>query len=485
MDIRHIKTAHLVGIGGINMSAVAKLLLAQGVKVTGSDVAENEQVKLLRARGVSVSFGHAAENVPKDSEILIHTSAAPASNPEHVEAQRRGLPEYTNFSFLAAWFKDDKTILVTGTHGKSTTTAMLGLALDSSGFDPTVIVGSKVPGFADGNLRLSSRLAEHGTNFVIEGDEYARHFLEFHPYAAIINNIELDHTDVYPTLDDYVGAFSQMLSNVQDAGIVVANIGDEQTQKLLERDGAQLRERQVRIITFVDSLGLIRTNKGIIEEPWVVAHERKDGATWMTLSKGSVAYRFVLRVHGSHNAMNAAGAALLALQLGAQYHEVAQALERFNGIWRRFELLGEFNGANVFSDYGHHPTAVSSTLAAAREIFPQARLVLCFQPHHRNRTKNLFNDFIPSFDGADVVVLCEIYDVAGRDASEDAEVSSKILVQAVKLRDEARGVKRLVEYSPDPASAVARLKTLLEPGDAAIIMGAGDIDDEIRGLMTK
>ncbi|MBI5655270.1 UDP-N-acetylmuramate--L-alanine ligase [Candidatus Uhrbacteria bacterium] len=467
MNIRDIKAAHFVGIGGINMAAVAKLLIANGVKVSGSDMAENEQTRILGERGAVVSIGHAAENVPVGVEILIHTSAAPESNPEREEARKRGVPEMTNFRFLAEWYKDAKTIVVTGTHGKSTTTAMLGLALEKSNLEPTVIVGSKVPGFADGNLRIGK-----SEFFLIEGDEYARHFLEFEPYGAIINNIELDHTDIYPTLADYVDAFRMMLSKIKDGGVVVANVGDKNVADLLEKSAEGLAAKHARVIKY----------NGETEGDWRFSLKQEQGVTEFKLVKDEVSYSFNLRVPGMHNALNAAGAALMALQLGAPYHAVAGSLEAFKGIWRRFEFLGELDGARVYSDYGHHPTAVSSTLAAAKEIFPAARLVLCFQPHHRNRTRNLFADFVPSFDKADVLVLCEIYDVKGRDAAEDAEVSSKQLVAAVMLLDAEKGRQRIVEFAPDPAAAMERIKSLLQPGDTVIIMGAGDIDDEARKL---
>ncbi len=200
--------------------------------------------------------------------------------------------------------------------------------------------------------------------------------------------------------------------------------------------------------------------------------------------------RFELSVPGRFNQMNANGAATAAKELGATDEAVKEALASFKGIWRRFEMLGTKNDVTVFSDYGHHPTAVAATLAASIEIRNKCakpddhRILLCFQPHHRNRTKHLFLDFVPSFDGADVLVLCEIYDVAGRDATEDENVSSQDLVDAVIRHDADRHVSRLVEYAPDPASAVRRVMELAKHGDAVIVMGAGDIDDAIRTLFT-
>jgi len=472
METKGIKKAHLVGAGGINVSAVGKLLLKAGIVVSGSDVKANEQTEILAARGAKIAIGHDAKNVPEDCDILIHTSAAPEMNPEREEARRRGIPEMTNFRFLAEWFVGAKTVLVTGTHGKSTTTAMLALILEKAGMDPTVILGSKLPSLPDGNLRMGS-----GEYFLIEGDEYARHFLEFEPFAALINNIELDHVDVYPTLGDYVGAFGEMAGKMRDGGVLVANVGDPNVAALVGREAAALRGRNIQVLSFATG------------EPesdaWSVSSSRKDGVTEVMLAKGEDALGFRLRVAGSHNVLNAAGAALVAQALGVAPDDIRSGLGAFSGIWRRMELLGESDGVTVYSDYAHHPTAVAATLQAAKEAHPGQRLVLCFQPHHRNRTRSLFAEFIPAFDLADALVLCEIYDVAGRDASADADMSSRSLVEAVKGRDAEKGRERPIEFAPDSASAVAQARRLAKPGDVLLVFGAGDIDDAIRNIATK
>jgi UDP-N-acetylmuramate--alanine ligase len=448
MNVRELKVVHFVGIGGINMSAVAKLLLAAGVRVSGSDVAENEQTKILAERGATITIGHAAEHVPADAQTIVYTSAAPETNPERIEARKRGIPEFTNFQFLGRWFAQSKTILVAGTHGKSTTTAMLGVILEQAGLDPTVVVGSKVPGFPDGNLRIGS-----SNLFVIEGDEYARHFLEFTPFAVVLNNIELDHTDVFPTLNEMKSAFGELLGNIQAGGFVVANASDANVQALLEQESRALNAHQVRVVPF---------NAG---------------------SGDAVLLGVELKVPGRINRLNATAAATMARELGASQEQIVAALNLFPGIWRRFELLGEESGAKIFSDYGHHPTAVAATLSAAKEQFPNSRIILCFQPHHRNRTKHLFLEFIPSFDLADVLVLCEIYDVAGRDATEDEDISSHDLVDAVVRHDADRAASRTVEYAANPAEAVRQTLAKAQQGDVVIFMGAGDIDPEIRKQM--
>ncbi|MFA5936158.1 MAG: UDP-N-acetylmuramate--L-alanine ligase [Patescibacteria group bacterium] len=467
MNVNDVKSAHLIGAGGINMSAVGKLLLAAGVKVSGSDVVESEQTKLLTERGAVISIGESADHIPADCDVVIYTSAAPVTNKERMAAAERKIPEMTNFAFLGDWFSDAKTYVVTGTHGKSTTTAMLGLALERGKMDPTVVVGSKVPGFADGNLRLGKP-----DLFVVEGDEYARHFLEFHPDGVILNNLELDHTDVFRNIDALIESFHELVSQVKEDGVIVYNVSDERLKRLIETEIETVTARRIRVIAFGD--------QNVGEDVWRVSSKQDGDYRVVSIEKPGVTYRFNLSIPGHFNAMNAAGACLLARELGVAYADLGPAFESFKGIWRRFEFLGEKNEMLIYSDYGHHPTAVAATLKAANESFPERRVLLCFQPHHRNRTKSLFLEFIPSFDGADELVLCEIYDVAGRDATDDADVSSHDLVDAIIRHDADRGITRTVEYAANPEEAVKRVLEMAKPDDIVICMGAGDIDNAIR-----
>lgn len=469
MDLHAIKFVHLIGAGGINMSAVAKLLLKSGASVSGSDLAPNDQTEALKRAGAEIKIGESAEHIPENCGLIITTSAAPATNKERVAAAARGIPEMTNFAFLGQWFESSRTVVVAGTHGKSTTTAMLGLMLEKAGFDPTVVVGSKVPAFAEGNLRLGN-----SDVFVVEGDEYARHFLEFRPYGVVLNNLELDHTDVFSDISALIQAFHELLDRVQPDGVVVANVKDERIARLVEDESTSLERKGVRLIRF-----------GTDKDGWRMASDTVEEHRRLSLEKDGVTYRFDLSVPGEFNAWNAAGAVLMSLALGAKYPEIAAALESFKGIWRRFEFLGERNGVRIYSDYGHHPTAVAATLKAARESFKGQRVLLCFQPHHRNRTKSLFNDFISSCDEADVLVLCEIYDVAGRDKQVDTDVNSRGLVEAVLNRDRSRQVSRSVEYASGPESAVERILAQAVSGDVVICMGAGDIDGAIRAAVSS
>jgi UDP-N-acetylmuramate--alanine ligase len=455
------KHVHLTGIGGINMSAVAKLLKRAGISVSGSEMKENEATDELETMGIPVTIGQRKENVPAECDLLVYSSAVPVTNPERMEASRRGIRQVTNFRFLGEWFADRRVLLVTGTHGKSTTTAMAGLLLEATHQDPTVIVGSRVPTYPLGNIRFGE-----GELVLIEGDEYAKHFLEFRPYAVVINNIELDHTDIFPDEAAIVDAFRELLTRVEDNGIVVANADDARVSTLIGRERADLEARGIRIKTF----GFGSHANCRIEDLVV-----RDGLQQFQVRDGEHRpMKTELPIPGRMNAQNATAALTLVSALGIPPSEAAPALASYHGIWRRFELVAEKDGSFVISDYGHHPTAVAATLEAARSFYPGRRLVLCFQPHHKRRTRDLFLDFVPSFDRADQLLLVEIYDVAGREEAGE-EISSRDLQDAVIRHDAERGVQRSVEYAPDPEEALTILKRWKRPNDVILVMGAGDI----------
>jgi UDP-N-acetylmuramate--alanine ligase len=460
MDIKQLaKKAHLIGIGGVGVSAVAKLLLHAGVEVSGSDSRESGLTRDLEQRGVVVHYGHAADNLPPDVDLIVRSSAVPDDNPEMAAARERGVRELTYFEFLGEYAADKRVVAVAGTHGKSTTTAMLGMMLIEAGLDPTVIVGSKVPAFPDGNLRLGQ-----SDLLVVEACEHEAHLLEFHPHAAIVTNIEADHLDFYHSLEHIKETFRRFASQVKSDGFLIVNADDTNGSAELESSGA------------VDSVGFSTTaTVHIVDKP------EGNGVQRFALQRGGEEVgQFDLFVPGKFNEMNAAMAAAMAMELGASAQAIWTALSEYRGIWRRFEIVGEPYGATVVSDYGHHPTAVAATLQAAKQFYPGRRIVLVFQPHHRNRTRNLFDNFVPSFDLADAVVLPEIYDVAGREDSADNDISSEDLALAVQQHDKERGVTRPVKYAADLNQAFAELHSLLKPGSVALIMGAGDVDKLAR-----
>lgn len=471
LHVHSWKKVHLVGIGGINMSAVAKLLLDAGVKITGSDLAASDMTEKLQKKGAAIKIGpHSQENVPADCDAVIHTSAAPDTNPERIAAKNRNLPDITNFEWMGQWFIDKRVVLVTGTHGKSTTLALLGEMCRVGGLDPTVILGSKVPGWPDGNLLFGK-----SDLVLIEGDEYARHFLEFHPQALIINNIELDHTDVYHDLDDVRKAFERLLHQVKTGATVVVNGEDPQIQLAVK---TFMATRQLNVVRFGKGAPAVRPR------PYeaMVEMSRADAHLVVTIDYEKNQLVLESPLMGEYNGMNIAAAALLARKLGVKDESIKQAVKDFKGIWRRMELLGTRASAPIYSDYGHHPTAVRAAIEAVRAAFPGKRIVLCFQPHHKNRTKQLFDQFVPCFNQADVLVLCEIYDVPGRSAESDVNVSSKDLLEAINKSTDQKNLKQ-AQYAPGPDEAVDMTLKLLQPNDVCIFMGAGDIDESVRKMV--
>ncbi|MDD5251983.1 MAG: UDP-N-acetylmuramate--L-alanine ligase [Patescibacteria group bacterium] len=449
-----VSKIHVVGAGGIGVSAAAKLLKHLGKEVSGSDIAANEATAELEAIGISVVTGHAAKNVPADADLLLYSDAVPPENPERAEAARRGLREMSYFDFLGAYSREKRTVAVSGTNGKSTTTALLALMLEAGGFDPTVIVGSRVRTFSGGNFRPGS-----GDLFVVEACEHHANMLKLAPQAIVLTNIEADHLDFYGDLDHIKAAFQQYVDSLPVGGLLTVNVDDP------------VIGHELRLPTGAVSYGLDNPADYRLVEPRVQAGHQ----VFRILQRGVNLGEFILPMPGRFNLYNALAAATAALELGASAEAVHDALARFPGLWRRFEKIGERDGSPVYSDYGHHPTAVAATIAAAREFHPGRRIVLAFQPHQHNRTRNLFDDFVAAFDGADALVLAEVYDVAGREESADAVVSSRDLLRAVRQRDAVAGRERDVAYAESPVRAQAELENLTRSGDVIIVMGAGDI----------
>lgn len=438
------KHIHLIGIGGIGLSGLAKLLLARGVRVTGSDLVETPITQDLQARGVTIHYGHHASSLIDKPDLIIYSSAVPVSNVERVWAQSAGVPERSYAEALGEFSRQYSTIVVTGTHGKSTTTAMLGLILEAAGYDPTVLVGSLVPTFPDGNIRIG-----HSRFFVVEGCEYQANVLNLHPESIVITNIEMDHPDFYRDIDHVRGVFQELVDRLGGNGLVVLNADDLESRKLVND----------RSITFGSASD---------------AHYRLDGGEVFRKEASEIHLgSFHLKIPGAFNRKNALAATALAMELGVPFETCKSTVESFGGIWRRFEHVGSFDGVEVISDYGHHPTAISATIQAAQECYPGRRIVLCYQPHQHARTKRLFHEFVETFRSLDVpTILAEVYDVAGR--NEEHAISSKQIVDEVN-RDS-------LVFANDLTQAESLIRSTVQSGDLLIIMGAGDIDSVARRL---
>lgn len=455
IDFSKIQKIHFIGVGGIGLSAIAKFMLAQGKNISGSDANDSEILENLRKLGTKIFIGQKADNLPDNTELVIYTLAIPASNPERARAEKNKIPMLNYPEALGILFNDKYGIAICGTHGKSTTTSMVSLVLVGGGLDPSVVVGSKVPEFG-GNLRIGQ-----SKNFVIEACEYERAFLNYYPKIIVLNNIELDHTDYYKDIDDFRSAFREFIGHLSDGGILILNGDDKESRKLK----VESRKSKIKVIKFGfgennDVRGCdIKTEEG--KTKFKVSYLGKD------LGK------FAIKLPGKFNVYNALAAIATGLHLGVDVEKIKKSLINFGGIWRRFEVKGEYSGVTVISDYAHHPTAVRSTIEAAREFYPGRRIVAVFQPHQHNRTKMLYQDFLKSFNSADVLILAEIFDVAGREEAKDQNVSSKVMADDIKKINKSLAPN--IFYAVNLAETRSLIDEKIQEGDVVLIMGAGDI----------
>ncbi|WKZ29171.1 MAG: UDP-N-acetylmuramate--L-alanine ligase [Patescibacteria group bacterium] len=450
LDLTHVHRIHCVGIGGIGVSAAAKFLRLQGKDVSGSDTARSVVTADAERAGVRV-LEPAAENVAPDLDLLIYTSAAPETQAERQAAAAFGIPQLSYFEFLGLLSKQYKTVAISGTNGKSTTTAMLALILEKAGLDPTVIVGSRVPSFEYGNLRVGK-----SDLFVVEACEYREQFMSLSPAMVVVTKIVEDHLDYYRDLAHIQETFKAFAAKRPVDGPLIWNADDAGSREAL---GALAEPNSTFGFSNDADLRVERheTSEGLQRFDAVF----KDGVAWRDLE---------LRVPGTFNVLNALAAIGAARALGASEEAVRSALASFAGIWRRFEKVGETHGAPVISDYGHTPDAIEATLKAAKEFYPGKKLVVAFQPHHHERTRKLFDAFVNAFDEADTLVLSEIYGVEGRKEGEH-EVSSRDLVDAIKKR----GRVAAVSYAADPPEALRQLEAIDSKDAIMLVMGAGDI----------
>ncbi len=446
MNDQTYKKVHCIGLGGIGVSAMAKLLHAKGVHVTGSDSVESQILKDLKSRGIKFWIGPHPEKMGTDIDLVIYSAAVPEDDEERVRARHLGIREVTYNDFLGEVSKGTNLLAVTGTHGKSSTTAMLGHILVESGVDPTVVVGSQVKTFKAGNLHIGE-----SDVFVAEACEHQAHMLALNPRVVVLTNIEHDHPDYYRDVDHVRDAMREFIEKLPEDGVLVWNTNDEQSRKLIEELSVQ------PTLIGVGDQGVLYASveRGVGEQ---LVHVNYKGA-----HIGDVNFK----LPGEYNVTNALMAAAAASTLGVGSGEIKRALESFPGLWRRFESIGKFQGAEVYSDYAHHPTAIARLLEGTKTFFPGRRIVLCFQPHQHARTKGLFDDFVQSMDDADVVILPEIYGVTGRKDGEDA-ISSKDLVDALD-RDTAF-------FAANEEEMLALLQDQVKKDDVLLMVGAGDID---------
>jgi UDP-N-acetylmuramate--alanine ligase len=449
---------HLIGIGGTGLSAIARVLLESGYTVSGSDRVLSPLAQDLRAAGVAVSIGHAPQNVA-GADLVVRSSAIPDDNPEVVAALAAGIPVLKRSDFLGRLTDGKRVVAVAGTHGKTTTTAMIAWMLAASGEDPSYIIGSVAK-----NLGANAH-AGSGEVFVIEADEYDRMFLGLHPEIIVLTTVEHDHPDDFPTFGDYMAAFEQFVDRLLPGGTLIGCLDDPGAAALLQ----YARARSLKTASY----GLSEAALYRAETLQPNAH---GGFTFDALyptpeGAHQPVERVELQVPGEHNVRNALAALAVSHHLHLDGKRAAAALGEYQGAVRRFDLRGEIGGITIIDDYAHHPTEIRATLAAARVRFPNRPIWAVWQPHTYSRTRTLMTAFEHAFQDADHVLVTEIY--AAREPHED--FSSASLVRAMTHPSAA-----FAATFPD---AVQTLLAGVRPGDVVLVFSAGDADRISADLM--
>lgn len=429
------------------MSGLAEiLLLSTPLEISGCDLTFSENTARLQKLGAKIAVGHDPAHVA-EADLVVVSSAVDEENPEVRAAREKGLPVIRRAEMLAEIMRLKQGIAVAGTHGKTTTTSLTGMVLTEAGFDPTIVVGGQVR-----ILGTNARLGK-GDFLVAEADEYDRSFLELTPVVAVLTNIEADHLDTYRDLADIEDAFATFANRVPFYGAVVACIDDPGVCRVLPRV-------KRRVVTYGESREASLSAKEIRYDASGTTFEVWEGETW---SLGSVH----LRLPGKHNVLNALAAIAVGRELSIPFPLIARAIADFTGVVRRFETKGERDGVLVLDDYAHHPTEIAATLAAARQVYPDRRIVALFQPHLFTRTRDFATEFGRSLLKADVALVTDVYPSREKPIPG---VTGELVVSAAR----EAGHKDAI-YLIDKKEVVASVARLLKPGDLLLTMGAGDV----------
>jgi len=439
---------HFIGVGGCGMSGIAEFVLTEGGRVSGSDLNASAATDRLARLGATVCVGHDAANLPAETDLVVYSAAIKEGNPERVEAGRRGLPAVKYAEFLGRLMTLRDGIAVAGTHGKSTTTAMLAWILSEAGLDPSFVIGADVPQLGGCGSRVGA-----GRHLVVEACEYDRSFLNLSPRAATILNIEMDHLDYYSDLADIRSAFADLAARVHPDGLLVIN-------------GTDLGRREVvaKAASAVETFGVGG------EWDWHAEHLETDRGRFAfdVYRRGALYGSMRLAIPGRHHVFNALAATALAAWAGATPEAIRDALARFTGVMRRMEVLGNAAGVTVVDDYAHHPTEILVTLKAAKERFAPKRLWVVFQPHQHSRTRFLLKDFAWALTVADKTIVPDIYFV--RDSEQERQA-----VRSQDLVDEIQQLGADALYLAQFDSIRRYLVESLGPGDVLMTMGAGSV----------
>jgi UDP-N-acetylmuramate--alanine ligase len=436
---------HFVGIGGIGMSGIAELLLNLGYSVSGSDLKSSEITERLKSFGGRIFHGH-AENQVGHADVVVVSSAVEKDNPEIRAARQASIPVIPRAEMLAELMRLKYSIAVAGAHGKTTTTSIISAVLDRGGLDPTVVIGGKLK-----SIGTNARLGE-GDFIVAEADESDGSFLKMSPAIAVVTNIDREHLDHYRNLETIRAAFLEFIDRIPFYGLAVLCLDNESVQALIP-------EIKKRFTTYGMS------SQADVQARNVVFEGLRSRFTlhYQGAPLGDVR----LNLPGIHNVYNAMASVAVGIELGIPFATVKAALEEVEGVQRRLEIKGEIDGITIVDDYGHHPTEIKTTLQAAKEAWPDRRMVVVFQPHRYSRTRALFGDFTRAFYQSDVLLVLPIYS-AGEKAIEG--VDSSAMCEGIR-----RHGHREVICKEDLAAAAAGLKQILLPGDVLLTLGAGDV----------
>ncbi len=447
---------HFIGIGGSGLSAIARLLKESGYEVTGSDKSLSSFAMDLQSEGISIFIGHHPRNI-KGADWIVRSSAITDENPEVVAAKQAGVPVYKRSDFLGQLMAEKNGIAVAGTHGKTTTTAMIAWMLYATQRDPSFIVGGTL-----NNMKVNAH-AGKGNAFVIEADEYDRMFLGLKPQIEVITNLEHDHPDIYPTFEEMYAAFQSFVDLLPADGTLIVCAEDDGAATLL----THARRKNLSVVSYS------KQGEMTINSPqWMQARTMKPndrgGYDFTAMTNLGASFsktiRVSLQVPGEHNVLNALAALSVAAVMGLPLQEAGDALSEFTGTGRRFDVRGEKNGVLVVDDYAHHPTEIRATLSAAKARYPGRRIWAVWQPHTYSRTQTLFLEFSRAFKDADEVLVTEVY--ASREPKQ--EFSSAEVVSAMPHAS--------ARYTGSLENTTAHLLKNVHSGDVVIVLSAGDAD---------
>ena len=447
------KWYHFIGIGGVGMSGLAQVLLEMGMRVSGSDLATSPVTDSLRQQGAVINIGHGAENIADDVDVVVVSSAIQPSNIELCTARQSGLPVVTRGELLAQVMESYQGIAITGSHGKTTTSAMIASVLARCGLDPTCLIGGQVTGLG-GNARLGK-----GTYLVAESDESDGSFLKQNPYIAVITNIDDDHMDYYKNFSGILQAFQDFLARIRPGGLAV-----------LCSDNANVLR--------LDTRGINAVTYGLEGNPqYLACNIVQNGFSTEAdiYQDGSFLGTLKLSVPGFHNVQNALAAVVVGMHLGLDFPEVAGALAQFQGVHRRFQLVAQYDGIRIIDDYAHHPTEIKALMKAALSI-KRGRTITIFQPHRYTRTQSLKEEFGMAFDGSDLIIVTDIYS-AGESPMNG--VTAKLIVQELQ-----KNGKNVIHISMLD-DVVQYLLKELRSGDTILTVGAGNVWTVGRNLASN